>query len=287
MTLLFPAYRNFNRARISVNDSATAILIGVRLGKFSLENDNFNEEDFLPQLFEENDVQNIKKLNRNVKDAKHLLSQSEKHFSNMAIPYALAVHEAFMKEVITILQANHKIPVDTEIEDSLEKVHEFIAGYCMGDLDADKLSLFHITRRLRNRIVHGTGTAGTNLPRDYRKLGKSAKDRWLKLTGRDLDEIISSKKLDLSAGEVFAVFAVSYELVNNVMDLLAETLSREYWAAIAVKDYKDINPAQFNRKDIRFGSIRVYVNAHYSQLNLTDEELTEAIAITSNESSNN
>lgn len=185
MIVRFPAYRRFSEARIEANDAMMALLIGARLGEHALKTSAASPEALLPSLFGQ--IRGIERLNRTAVDSARLLAGAETHFAYMAIPYALAIHGSFMAASAQMLRDDGRDPVThgyslprekdlTKL--SLDIAHEYIAERCGIKLDGTLLPLFHIARRIRNRIIHFAGVPGSRLATDYRSLSSEARDSW-------------------------------------------------------------------------------------------------------------
>lgn len=287
MTVRFPAYRRFSEARIEANDAMMALLIGARLGEHALKTSAASPDALLPSLFGQ--IPGIKRLNRTAGDSARLLAGAETHLANMAIPYVLAIHGSFMVAAAQMLRDDGRDPVAQRYalarhEDltklTLESAHEYIAERCHATLDADLLSLFHIARRIRNRIVHFAGAPGSRLATEYRDMSREAQAWWERLAGRPLPDALGSKRMTLCDGELIAVLGLSQSLVLEVNDLLASTLSRGYWASLAASDYRDSHPDRVGDRDRLVRSVRGYAQHFYQPLRLTNDELATALAET-------
>jgi hypothetical protein len=280
----FPAYRRFSEASIEVNDAMMALLVGARLGEHALKNSAASRDVLLPSLFGQ--IPGIARLNRTTSDAAHLLANAETHLAYMAIPYALAVHSSFIVSAAGMVRDDGRDDPEglhgLQRQEDLTKLrlgsaHEYIAKRCGTRLDGTLLPLFHVARRIRNRIVHYGGTTGSRLASEYRDLPDDVRESWEHLAGRPLTAAIEAKRLVLNEGELIAVLAVSRYLVQEINDLLAQTLSRTYWASLAVNDYGTAHPERFGERNRQLRRIRGYTQRLYKPLHLTDEELSEAI----------
>jgi hypothetical protein len=280
----FPAYRRFSAARIDANDAMMALLIGARLGKHALNTSAASPEVLLPSLFGQ--IPGIARLNRTAGDAARLLSGAETHLAYMAIPYALAIHGSFLVSAAQMLRDDGHDPETHTYTSSrqtdlaklpLEIAHEYIAERCGVELDGTLLPLFHIARRVRNRIIHYAGAPGSRLASEYRSLSSDARDSWERLAGRPLDTALKADRMILHDGELIAVLGVSRNLVQEMNDLLSRTISRAYWASLAVDDYRDAHPDRFGERSRRVRRIQGYAQHFYKPLHLTSEELATAL----------
>jgi hypothetical protein len=203
----------------------------------------------------------------------------------MGIPYVLGVQGAFVAEAIAMLRADGKDrqsaswsigwrPDSNDVP--LSESHEYVAERCHQSLPKDHLELFRLARRIRNRIVHYAGAAGPRLPGDYRALSREARERWEGIAKRPLN-IDSSGYLKLSEGELIAVLATTRHLAVAINEMLAETISRQYWARLVVIDYRTLEPQRFAEKAQRMRRLMGHARIFYGGLNLSEEEIRASL----------
>ncbi len=278
MHVRFPAYRLYKENLIAANDAMMALMIGARLGQHSLSTSPASPDALLPQLF--GGIDGIERLNRTAADAADLLSASEHHLASMGIPYALSTHGAFIGSVIEMLRADGRDSVGGDwtipwapdpYTLDLAQVNEYFEERAGVELPADLLELFHLSRKIRNRIIHGAGTPGSHLLSEFRQLSATVKESWEKLSGRPLS--VDSGRLRLGEGELIAALAFSRGLAHTVNEALEEALSREYWVEILIQDYRTQFPQRFGERHARARRIRGFAKALYGPLKLTDEEI--------------
>jgi hypothetical protein len=262
-----------------------ALLIGARLGEHTLANTAASAEAMLPDLFGR--IEGIARLNRTVGDAAQLLADAEEHLVYMAIPYALSIHGSFIAASARMLQdTGHDEPGRVGSIDwqpdlshlSLELAHEYVEERCRLLLDPTLLRLFHLSRRIRNRIIHFSGDVGPRLLSEYRQLPKPARDSWEQLANRPLTETVVGQRFALREGELIAVLATTRHLAQEVSSLLAHTIERQAWADIAVRDYRQSNPQKFGERDRRVRRVKGFADRFYRPLNLTLEEIADGCA---------
>jgi hypothetical protein len=260
-----------------------ALLIGARLGEHALSNSAADPGAHLPELFGR--IAGIARVNRTVADAARLLRDAEHHLASMGIPYVLGVQGAFLSDAIAMLREDGKddesgswsIPWRQDPNDvSLSEIHEYVAERCGRGLPAELLELFHLARRIRNRVVHFAGEAGSRLPGDYRKLPREAKARWEEVAGRPLT-VSADGRLELSEGELVAVLATTYRLAQAVNEMLVATLSREYWARAIVADYQTLEPQRFGEQAQRMRRLMGHARVYYGAISVTKDELQAAL----------
>lgn len=281
----YPAYRRYSQARIAVNDAMMALLIGARLGEHALANSAASPNAMLPELFGR--IDGIERLNRTVGDAAVLLAQAEEHLVYMAIPYAISVHGSFVSASAEMLrkaghdepESQRSLPWQPDLTHlSLETAHEYVEERSRLDVDPTLLQLFHLCRRLRNRIIHFSGFAGSRLLGEYRQLPRGARDGWERLAKRPLTQAVIDDRLALREGELIAVLATSRHLAQEVSSLLAHTIDRHVWVDIAVADYRGSHAQNFGERDKRHRRVKGFADRYYGPLRITLEEITDGCA---------
>jgi hypothetical protein len=278
MHVRFPAYRRYKENLIAANDAMMALMIGARLGQHSLSTSPASCDALLPQLY--GGIPGIERVNRTAADAADLLGTSEQHLASMGIPYALSTHGAFVGSVIEMLREDGKDPSNGEWEIpwspdpytlDLALVNEYFEERAGNSLPAPLLSLFHLSRKIRNRIIHGAGTPGSHLLSDYRQLPLDVRERWEAISGRPLT--VESSKLRLGEGELIAVLAFSRGLAHSINEALEGALGRNRWAAIMIADYRNQFPQRFGERHMRERRVKGFARSLYGPLHLSDEEI--------------
>lgn len=276
MIVHFPAYRNFVDARIDAIDAMTALIMGTRLSIKELQTANPTVR--LPELHEE--IAGITRLNRTASDAANLLKDGEIHLVYMAIPYALSVYGSYLVAVAHMLREDGHEPVSQSPQPDLNKLtlddgHEYIVDCCSGKLDENYLSLFHFSRQIRNRIIHNGATAGSHIK--YDQLPSKARTVWEELSKRPFPQVSYGDKMAINDSELIAILGVCNKLAEDLNKLAAKTISRKYWASLAVKDFGSRHPTSFRQKDRLQEHLEGYVFHLYRPLKLTPDELAEVI----------
>jgi hypothetical protein len=260
-----------------------ALLIGARLGEHALNTSPADPDAHLPELFGR--IPGIERVNRTVSDAARLLADAEHHLASMGIPYVLGVQGAFVADTIGMLRDDRKddatatrsIPWRADPNDvPLSEIHEYVAERCGRGLPAEPLQIFHLARRIRNRIVHFAGDAGSRLPGEYRSLPVSVKARWEAIAGRPLT-LDRGGQLQLAEGELIAVLATTRLLAQAVNEMLVDTLSREYWSKLVVTDYQALEPQRFGERAQRMRRLVGHARTFYGAISLTREELQRSL----------
>lgn len=278
MVVNFPAYRNFKQARIEANDAMLALLLSNRLTVAQLRSIP-NESAMLPSLYEE--VKDVNKLNRKVTDAVQIIESSEHHLARMAIPYVLSSYSSFLVDVAKMLHANGYRPRTVDAPEDLSKMsldiaHDYISECCDESFDPDHLAIFQLSRRIRNRLIHYGGWAGSNI--DYHNISPRAKKIWQNYARRPLSDAIVDGQLLLRDSEVIAVLAICKRLAEDANMMVTKRIAdKGYWARIVINDYRETNPDAFKRNDILLSSLHGYASNMYKSLELSKEDIQKSL----------
>lgn len=267
----FEVYRRHESARIEANDAMVTLLISSRLGRHVL--DLFRgSESYLPEVFPE--IDEVRKLNRSISDTRTLMEESERYLALMAIPFVLSIHQEFTLQCVRLLLNQADLDLEPS---SLEKMHEYLlSGSNGGKLDADELSLFQLTRRIRNRILHYGSLAGSGERTVYTQtLNENARELWERRAGRPLS-VNPGEPIGLGAGELFATLAVAKALADATNELLVEELPRERWALMAAEEYAQVaGTKKLSQSQLR-GFAGFCSRQRFQNLKLTDDEVGTA-----------
>jgi len=205
------------------------------------------------------------------------MRSSEKYLAYMAIPFVLSVHATLLVAVIRMIRDDGKDhSTDDPTRILLDELHERIEALWPSSLPPEDLRLFHFSRYLRNRIIHFGGAAGSNLRTEYAGLGTLLREYWERLADRPLPLVSSKEHLDLESGELIAVLAITKHLADAVNSTVAQQLSRDYWALVVARDYKQIAPTKFGDPTRRVRRLTGHGRQFYGSLALTPEELEAA-----------
>jgi hypothetical protein len=275
MPTQFPAYRQYNATRSKINDSVIALLLATRLAQEHIR-ENSDPSERLAARFSA--IPGIDRLNLTIDHAGKILGEAENDLAYMAISQVLGGHNAFITELLEILKLdNIHEPFHDVREIKLETGHELIQVATGQILDKDELALFHLIRKIRNRIIHNDGTLGSYIASEYRHLNKNAKDRWERITSKPLDSISVDGRIALTESEIFATLSICTSLARQLNEAVASTISSGTLADIVVEDYKVTYPDRFKQKDRRAKRVATFSKDNYSSRLLSADEIESAI----------
>ena len=216
-----PAFDKFTDARIAANDAMIALLVGTRLGASTIKDLELEKDRLLTSAFDEGDIKGIGRFNLKTDDALNILDTADNHLAYMAIPYAIAIYERYVRDVIQKLKSeNYSVlseMTDSNISDlKLEKMLNIIVAKYNLQISLMDQALFSIIRQIRNRIIHSGGSIGSHIMTEYRSMPEEYRDEWVNLASRPLVEAVIDRKFVLGEGELFAALAICQRLVNQI-----------------------------------------------------------------------
>ncbi|WP_421119838.1 hypothetical protein ACE2AJ_00310 [Aquihabitans daechungensis] len=238
--------------------------------------DPANDERMLPDVYPNIEV--LRRLNLPQGKARSMFAASARDLAFMSIPFLLAVHGDFIVKCIEMLQ-DAGVDQSEVVPESLHlsAVHEHLESVTHA-LPVDLLSMFHLSRRLRNRIIHNGGRYGSKMGTTWWALSPDARASWERLAQRPLHLGSAGDRLEINEGEVIATLAVVRALALHANELLQPVIPRTYWATLVVDDYADVAPDRMKDKANLLRRLRGYAGHNYEPLNLTERELAAAVA---------
>ena len=269
----FARYRAYVDARVEANNAMIALLAGSRLAAHTLQLHSGSPHQ-LPGLFPA--VSDIDRFNLLPDRASQLLLNADAHLAAVAIPYALAVYEAFVKDAIAMLDDAGYTVSQARGALNAGRMHKTFFEAAGVVEPADVIPLFHVLRCVRNAQIHHAGHVTTEVTEVLDSLTDAQRERWEKLTMAPLDSMMREGKLHFTIGHLIAAFAVTKEGARRLNETLGQKLSRERWAGIAVADFAESADHPRNSRQWKRGLFG-FARFHYlGGLNLSAEELERA-----------
>lgn len=269
----FARYRAYVDGRVEANNAMIALLAGSRLAAHNLQLHSGSPHQ-LPGLFPA--VKDIDRFNLLPDRASELLLDADAHLAAVAIPYALAVYEAFVKDAIAMLE-DAEYPV-SQARGALNAGRMHTTFYdAVGVAEpSDVIPLFHVLRCLRNAQIHHAGQLTTEVTETLDALTDAQRERWEQLTMGPLESVIEDGKLRFTIGHLIAAFAVTKEAARRINEVLGQKLSRETWAKIAVADFAESAEHPRNSRQWKRGLLGFARFNYLGGLNLSAVELEQA-----------
>lgn len=268
----FARYREYTDARVRANNSMVALLAGSRLAAHALQL-NEGSPHQLPGLYP--GVLDIDRFNLLPDAARELLSSADRDLAAVAIPYALAVYEAFVKDAIAVLDEAGKVVAQGGGSLNAGRMHTTFYTAAGTEEPVEAIRLFHVLRTMRNAQIHHGGKATDELMDQLNLLNGPGRERWERLSLAPASQIIDGDRIAFTLGHLIASFAVTKELARHVNATLQNVLTKEQWAAIALNDYLDETQEPKNSSNWRRGLLG-FVRFHYSPVELAEHHMEYA-----------
>jgi hypothetical protein len=268
----FARYRRYEDARVDANNSMIALLAGSRLAAHSLRLHEDSPHQ-LPGLFPK--VRDIDRFNLLPERATALLNSADSHLAAVAIPYALAVYEAFVIDAVDLLEGDGKNVNRSWGSMNAVRMHDTFYAAAGSAAPVDTMALFHVLRVMRNAQIHRAGVATPELVVEFSKLNDVQRRRWEKLIMAPIEVLREGDPIAFTIGHLVASFAVTKEAARVVNEALAGSLSREFWSGLTVEDFEESAKHPRNSSGWRRGLVG-FAAHYYRPLALTEQELQEA-----------
>lgn len=273
----FHRYREYVHARVEANNAMIALLAGSRLAAHSLQLHEGSPHQ-LPGLFPA--VKDIDRFNLLPGRATELLLDADAHLAAVAIPYALAVYEAFVKAVIALVAEDGYTVSTARGALNAGRMHQTLYEAVDTEQPGDTIAMFHLLRTIRNAQIHHAGVATPELLEVMSTLSIEQRQRWETLVMAPLEDMLIDGRLSLTIGHLIAAFAVTKEAARRINRVLVIKLSRQTWAEMAVRDYAGTANHPINSRQWKKGLLGFARFNYLGGLALSDGEIRDASVAT-------
>lgn len=270
----YPKYKKFVDQRVEANNAMMALLAGSQLALHTLQLTEGSTQT-LKNVFPA--VNHIKRFDLSTSDARELLRDVEYHLASVAIPYALATHEAYVIDLLDDL-SNWGYPIPPG-RTNASNMHEKVFQALGAPPPTVELETFHLLRLTRNGIIHHQGEARPSLIQNINGLSADATQRWEERNQGNLPTtlISSSGRLNLTAETAFTTFASSKELGRKINQALRNYLREEIWVKIIVEGFGKESSRTKNSARWKSGLLG-YMNFNYGLSIPVETLVQEAIS---------
>ncbi len=232
----FPAFRRHEAARREANSAIMALLVGSQMSAHFLSL-TAGSQHLLPAMFPA--VSHVRRFNLTSDKAREVLLNADAHLGTMAVPYAMAIHEDFLRACLELLGITAEPPA--------ARLHSSLASSAGGTFDNDSLAQFHVLREMRNAVIHLGGRSDERLAGCISQLSPAADTAWKKVVGRSPRSLRSDDVVELGTGELFLSLAATRNLARQANTMLVPALPASEWANVIVHDCLDDGPAHVQR----------------------------------------
>lgn len=269
----FPAYRRYEAIRTEASNAMMALLAGAQLASHLLQLTEGSAR-LLPEMFPR--VDHIRRFNLTTEGAREILLSAGQHLGAMSVPYALAIHEDYMKTCLEMLAGAELCTRRTAVRSSLAGCHGSIE-VATGDLfDTTCIEQIDVLRKMRNCMIHAGGRADSKLVQAVRIWSPAAESNWIRLAKRNPRGLAVGDAVTLSQTEMILALAVTKALAREANVMLQKALPRDQWADVVVTDMVNASPRPVSRS-IAVRTARGLARFNYRPLALSDTELAAAL----------
>lgn len=269
----FAAYRDYERSRTEASNAMMALLAGAQLASHLLQLTEGSDR-LLPEVYPR--VPHIGRFNLTSAAARRILESADTHLGAMSVPYALAIHEDFLKTCLTLLEQAGLCAPGKADGSKLSQQHAAIERATGGTFNLDSVAQIHVLRRMRNCTIHSGGRANVPLVNAIAGWTPSAEAGWVRLARRNPRGLQVGDRVAFGHGELILALAVTKVLAREANELLQAALPRTQWADLVVDDLRDADPRSLAGSDA-LRRARGLARYHYQPLALTDAELQSAV----------
>ncbi|MGW7669423.1 hypothetical protein [Streptomyces sp. NRRL F-5122] len=270
----FPAYRQYERMRRSVNDSVMGLFAGAGLASVLLQ-PMVQAPAPLSLIFPR--VEEISRFDLSIEKARDILDDAGPHIAKMALPYLMSLHEDYMGSCLKLLAKDGLITAKVADRTIVSKVHEAFEQGIGSPLPQASLQQFHVLREMRNCLIHRGGVIDERLVAEASKCSKGALAGWRKVVRNSPQHLKEGDSLKVGTGELVLGFAVSKLLARAVNELLASGLTRDTWIDVILEDMEEFGPGIPQNIDERTRKVLGYARHNYLAIGATPTELQDGL----------
>lgn len=275
MTVIrFAAYRQYEAARVEASNAMMALLAGAQLASHLLRLTEGSAR-LLPEVYPR--VPHIGRFNLTSEAAREILDAADTHLGAMSVPYALAIHEDYLKTCLALLARAGRCSAATAANTNLAGQHTAIAAATGGSFGADSLAQITTLRLMRNCTIHAGGRANAALINHLATWAPSTEDGWVRLAKRSPRTLRVGASVTFGQAEMILALAVTKSLDREANQLLQPALPRELWADLVIEDLLNDSPSAKRAPD-GLRKARGIARHHYGPLVLTEPELDAALS---------
>ncbi|BBY46825.1 hypothetical protein MARA_02550 (plasmid) [Mycolicibacterium arabiense] len=270
----YKQYREYEAARIAASDAMMALLAGAQLATHLLQLTEGSDQ-LLPAVFP--NVAHIRRFNLRSDAARRLLDNADGHLGAMGVPYALALHEDYLKSCIFLLEQAGLVAPRTSERSRLATQHDIIATASNETFSAVPRSQIDTLRLMRNCLIHAGGRADNALVTQVAGWTTDAANQWMKVAKRSPRTLQVGDVVEFGHGEMIVALAVTKTLDRQVNVMLQKTLPRDVWSDMVAAELAEQSPSLV-RSSTASRKVKGLAKQFYSPLALTEQELAASIA---------
>jgi hypothetical protein len=271
----FAEYRQYEQVRVEANNAIMGLLSGAQMAAHMLQLTEGSHR-LLPEIFPQ--IPHIGRFSLKTESARAILEAGDTHLGAMAVPYALAIHEDYLKTCLTLLQRGGKTLSRPAEELNLASQHEEIERATGRSFNHTSIQQIQVLRIMRNCTIHSGGRVDRRLVnRLARYWSDEAESGWLRLAKVSPSALALGDPLLFRSGEALIALAITKNLAREATEFLAAALPRGLWAELLIEDLVSETPKIISDPNA-LRKARSLARWHYSPLKLTVDEISAALS---------
>jgi hypothetical protein len=270
----FAEYRQYEQVRVEASNAIMGLLAGAQMAAHMLQLTEGSDR-LLPEIFPQ--IPHIGRFSLKPEAALRILAAGDTHLGAMAVAYALAIHEDYLKTCLTLLQRDGKKLKKPADNLKLYEQHGEIEQATGQSFNAASLEQLHVLRVMRNCTIHSGGRADQSLVNRLATWPPDAESGWVKLAGRSPRALDLRDPVTFGSSEALMALAVTKVLAREATGFLAPALPRDLWADLLVEDLVTDAPNALRAPDA-IRRAKGLARCHYGPLKLTEGEISAAVA---------
>ncbi|MEY4743695.1 MAG: hypothetical protein RIR34_1034, partial [Actinomycetota bacterium] len=227
----FAEYEEFLRLRNAANNGIMALGVGASLSAHFLQLSS-GSKNTLKEIFP--GVSNIDNFNLKPDRALKELRDADPLLASMAVPYHLGLFESFCGTVIGLLRF---VRANQTGMKSVHKITKDVEQYLLQPLPASNGRVLDMLKSLRNDLLHQDGRAKHDYFDKYSEAIEQCLEHWKLRPGGNIPHLAKGQRIELRRGDLLLTLGVVKGQAKAINFALQESLPREAWVKLLVRDY--------------------------------------------------
>lgn len=268
------AWRDYEAVRVETSNAMMGLLAGAQLAAHLLQLTKGSDR-LLPEVYPL--VPHIGRFNLTSEAASEILASADAHLGAMSVPYALSVHEDYLRTCLTLLARAGRCTQKVAEKTVLAGQHVEIEKATGGSFDTAATCQLDTLRMMRNCTIHAGGRASETLVAQFATWPATVAAAWVKLAKRDPRRLKVGAPVTFGHGELILTLAVTKTLARAANEQLQPALPRSLWADLLLEDVLRDHPGIKREPNGLRKTIGV-ARFNYGPLKLTEAEIRAAWA---------
>ena len=278
--ILHRGWEVLTRTRQEANRAVNAIIVASRVADRAIAAVD-NQGRYLPEVYP-GDEAAFEPFNYRLSATRSHIRDARGTLSGILLPYAVAIYNDYVIDCVAIaLLAGHAPPA-AKLIPGLAALHEWLDSALGIDLSpTPQMVLFDVVRQLRNRAVHGGGSADQDLVDARERLRAEASEAeadWARVARSPLPTYAMGEPIELGELDGRAMLYAAGNIARELNWQLWQKLPRDLAADLVVADYRTRRAPPAWSHGARAAGVAAVARTAYAPLCFTAEECALAIA---------